>query len=188
MNKWLVLILVMGISACSSKKNAEQDGDYFPVISYLKSQVATVDSTLNAIQKIETLNGISDTVYIKKEAFKSYAKDFLALPDLSLDDLEEQYTETKLFDPELESVVLTYTPKKPTAPIQRQEVMIQPNSETGDKVKTIYIDQLLSNESGNTQKRLTWEVDKQFQVVSIVQKNSAPDSIHILRLSWNPNP
>ncbi len=188
MNKWFIFFLFITFTACGSKKNKAKEDDYFPVVSYLKSQVSSVDSTLNAIQKIETINGISDTVYIKREEFRNHAKEFLALPDLSSEDLEDKYTETELFDPELEAVVLNYTPKKTSAPIQRQAVIIQPNPETGDKVKTIYIDQLLSNSSVTTQKRFTWEVEHYCQAVSIVQKNGAPDSVHILRLTWNPNP
>jgi hypothetical protein len=65
--------------------------------------------------------------------------------------------------------------------------MIKPDNLRGDKVESIFIDQLLEFNDSAVQKRLTWNVDHNFQVVTIVQKGNTPDKIHTLRLVWNEN-
>jgi hypothetical protein len=184
MNKWTGLLLVVLLAACKpNKKENDPAGSFFPVSSFLHSQVSMVDSSLNSILKIETADGVSDSTFIAKEAFRSNAGDFLSLPDLS-GDLKDDYTETELYDQELKRVVLNYTPKEQNAPIRRQEVVIEPNASTGDRVESIYIEHMFSGGDSSVQKRLTWRVDSHFQVVTIVQKKNVPEKIHVLRLVW----
>lgn len=147
-----------------------------------------VDSSLNSIMKITTMGGTSDTTYLRREEFRGYANDFLSLPDLSSADLKSKYTETKLYDQELQRVILNYTPKESDAQIRRQEVIIEANSQAGDRVETIYIDQLVDSADSTIQKRLTWQVDEYFQVVTISQGKESTEKITILRLIWNQNP
>jgi len=185
MIRWLFFLLVV-FASCTSKKNPKKPDDaFFPVASFLKSQVAVVDSSLNGIVKVLTVNGVSDTQFIKPENFRNYAQDFLSLPDLSSDDLSDDYTETKLYDEELKTVVLNYTPKTQNAQIRRQDVLIQPTDD-GDKVLTIYTEQVLQSGDSTVQKRLTWHVDSRFEIVTITQKETGPENVKILRLNWKP--
>lgn len=184
----MMLPLLLILASCAAKKESgDEDKRFFPVSSFLKSQVAMVDTTLNSIMKVVTQNGTSDTSYIQRQEFRSHARDFLALPDLSSSEFEDEYTETELFDQELKSVVLNYTPKEEGNEIQRQEVIIEPNEQTGDKVKTIYVDQVLNEGDSTVQKRLTWGVDHYFQVVTITKKDGSPEQVKIVRLSWRPD-
>ena len=180
----LPLLLVL-ISCTSDNDTKDPNAGFFPVSSFIKSQVAMVDTTLNSIMKVVTQNGISDTSYISRQEFRSHAQDFLNLPDLSSEKLKDEYTETQLFDQELKSIVLNYTPKEEGNEIQRQEVIIVPNEQTGDKVKTIYVDQVLEDKGKTIQKRLTWGVDQYFQVVTITKAANVPEQVKIVRLSWN---
>ena len=182
----MILPLILLLTSCTSNKNADDPATgFFPVTSFLKSQVAMVDTTLNSIMKVLTENGRSDTSYITRQEFRDHAKDFLSLPDLSSAKLRDQFVETQMFDQELKSIVLNYTPKEEGNEIQRQEVIIQPNEQTGDKVKSIYIDRLLEEGGSRIQKRLTWAVDQYFQVVTITKGEDRPEQVKILKLSWN---
>ena len=184
----MIFPLVLFLVSCTSNKDtADPNNSFFPVSSFIKSQVAMVDTTLNSIMKVVTENGVSDTSYITRQEFRSHAADFLSLPDLSTAKLRDQFTETQMFDQELKSIVLNYTPKEKGNEIQRQEVIIEPNEQTGDKVKTIYVDQQLNEKGSTVQKRLTWGVDKYFQVVTITKGDNAPEQVKIVRLSWNEN-
>ncbi len=187
MNKWLIAAAFLFLVSCKSKKEEDANAAFFPVASFIKSQVAQVDTTLNRIMKIITVNGTSDTAHISREEFRKEAKDFLSLPDISSKKLKDDYTETQLYDEDLERVILNYTPKNQDTEIRRQEVMIKPDNLRGDKVESIFIDQLLEFNDSTVQKRLTWNVDHNFQVVTIVQKGNTPDKIHTLRLVWNEN-
>lgn len=184
----MILPLVLVLVSCTSNKDAgDSNNAFFPVASFIKSQVAMVDTTLNSIMKVVTQNGSSDTSYITRQEFRSHAVDFLSLPDLSSKKLRDEFTETQMFDQELKSIVLNYTPKDKGSQIQRQEVIIEPNEQSGDKVKTIYVDQLLEEKGSTVQKRLTWGVDKYFQVVTITKGDNSPEQVKIVRLSWNEN-
>ena len=187
MNKWLIAAAFLYFVSCKSKKEEDANAAFFPVASYIKSQVAQADTTLNRIMKIITVNGTSDTAHISREEFRKEAKDFLSLPDISSNKLKDDYTETQLYDEDLERVILNYTPKNQDTEIRRQEVMIKPDNLRGDKVESIFIDQLLEFNDSAVQKRLSWNVDHNFQVVTIVQKGNTPDKIHTLRLVWNEN-
>ncbi len=187
MNKWLIAASFLYFVSCKSKKEEDANAAFFPVASFIKSQVAQVDTTLNRIMKIITVKGTSDTAYISRAEFRKEAKDFLSLPDISSKKLKDDYTETQLYDEDLERVILNYTPKNQDTEIRRQEVMIKPDNLRGDKVESIFIDQLLEFNDSAVQKRLTWNVDHNFQVVTIVQKGNTPDKIHTLRLVWNEN-
>lgn len=185
MNKWFASAIILILISCKSKKEDDANAAFFPVSSFIKSQVAQVDSSLNRIMKIETANGTSDTVYIPREEFRRQAKDFLNLPDITTTKLKDDYSETQLYDEDLERIILNYTPKDQDAEIRRQEVIIKANEASGDEVKSIFIDQLLDNNDNTIQKRMTWNVDKGFQVVTIVQKKNIADKIHTLKLVWN---
>ena len=161
-----LLIGTLFLISCKNKKNEsteEASGSYFPVLSYIKSQVAHVDSSLYRIIKVVQKDSVArDTIYLKREEFKQAAKDFLSIPDISSGDLKDEYTESKNYDQDLELVALNYMPKEPGQEITRQEVMIKPSNE-GDKVQSIFINRNIDAEDSTVQKILFWEVDKKFK-------------------------
>ena len=79
MKKWTFIpLLALIFTACQSEKTEEgQEKTFFPVLSYLNSQVAHVDTSLYCIVKITTVGDKSDTVYLKREEFRKAAADFL---------------------------------------------------------------------------------------------------------------
>src|SRR5688572_21493519 len=106
------LIGILFLISCKDKKaaaNEEKSTAYFPVLSYIKSQVAHVDTSLYRIIKVVEKDSITrDTIYLKREEFRNAAKDFLSMPDITSEDLKNDYAETEIFDQDLESVVLNY--------------------------------------------------------------------------------
>jgi hypothetical protein len=182
----LFLYILLIVVSCRQKKSpAAENTAFFPVLSFLKSQAAEVDTSVYPLLKIVTIDSTSDSSYIKREEFKHYASDFLSLPDIGSKELKNQYTETKLFDETLGRVVLDYTPKNSEAEIRREEVMIIPDAETGDKVQSVIIDRLVNSNDSTVQKRMFWQVAKRFQIVNIVQKNNQPDKVVTTEIVWN---
>jgi hypothetical protein len=185
---FFLLITLLFLISCKSKKATDTDGistDYFPVLSYIKSQVAHVDTSLYRIIKVVQRDSLTkDTTYLKREEFREAARDFLSIPDISSDDLKDEYTETKIFDPDLERAVLNYMPKEPDKEITRQEVMIKPSPD-GDKVQSIFINRVNSNDDSTVQKILFWEIDSKFKIVTLIQKQNLPERQITEEVIWN---
>jgi len=184
----LVLLASLALFiSCGSSDDKEKKEDFFPVDAFLKSQIAQVDTTLNTIRQFLYIDSSrTDTIYIRRENFRAVAKDFIGLPDISASKYSDRYTETKQFDESINRVLLVYTPVKPEQElIQRQEVLIQPDPAAGDKIKTIIINTSINTKDSAVQKRMLWQVDKSFQVVTIKQLPGQPETTTTTRVVWN---
>jgi hypothetical protein len=186
MNKltlFTVLFFIIVINSCKPKETKKEEG-FFPVLPFIKSQVAHIDTSLYQITKLVGADSTWDTTYIKREEFRSYANDFLSLPDIADKALTGKYEESKFFDATLNRVIITYTPKDKGAEIQREELTIEPDPDNGDKVKNIIIDRLTSSKDSSVTKRMLWTVNESFQVTSIIQKTGHEDSTKTIKINW----
>ncbi|MCW3074306.1 MAG: hypothetical protein JWP69_1375 [Flaviaesturariibacter sp.] len=179
MKWWLCPVLVL-LVCCKGKKKEEEKPGSFPVLSYIKSQVAHVDTSLYSIIKVVTVDSTSDTTYIRREDFRKEARDFLELPDIASGKWKDDYTEEKSYDPLLELAVLVYTAKEADATIEKEQVYIQPGNGEEDKVKTLIIDQV----TGTTRKNLVWNVDSHFQIVTRTSKEDGSEQNVITKVIW----
>jgi hypothetical protein len=182
----VVFLLVL---ACKQRKNAENNQDqkenFFPVLSFIKSQVAHIDTSLYPIKKIIFTDSThSDTVFVPREEFRNLAKDFLEIPDLADKKYKDRYIEEKLFDETLNRVIISYKPQNPEKEeLQKQEVLIAPDP-SGDKVNSIIIDRVISNKDSFLQKSMLWQVNKSFQVTTIAQKSGQPETTTTMKVTW----
>ncbi|HVZ57458.1 MAG TPA: hypothetical protein VG870_12410 [Chitinophagaceae bacterium] len=173
------LLLLASCQSRSEKKEA-----FFPVLSFLKSQVAQVDTSLYQLTLIQSHDSLSDTTYIKREAFRGYARDFLELPDLSQPSYAGKYQETKFFDQTLNRVVITYLPVDKSLPIQREEVNITPGVDGPDQVHTVYIDQVVNAGDSTVSKKMLWQVNQGFQIATTVDRPGKPEQNNTLKINW----
>lgn len=177
--------MLLLFASCKNKAAAEnEEEEFFPALSFIKSQVANVDTSLYSITKIIKKDGVADTTYIKREDFRAEAKDFLTLPDISSDKLKQAYMQSRVYDAVLERVVLNYSPKVKGKEILQQDITIVPDDK-GDVVKTIFINQQINKGDSTIEKKMLWQVDKRFQVVTISQKANGPEQIQTLEVIWN---
>jgi hypothetical protein len=184
---FIALTLFIFGPGCKSKKgDTTKDGGAFPILSYIQSQIAHVDTSLYQIIKLTQRDSINwDTTYIKREEFRGYAKDFLELPDLAQKKYADKFEESKFFDATLNQAVFSYTPKDKNNEIQREEITIEPGTDGKDKVKNIFADRIIVSADSTVSKRLLWVVDEGFQVTTIIQKTGQPESINTLKINWN---
>jgi hypothetical protein len=189
MNKWLTVSLALLFFSCKSGKEKEGgDSEFFPVLSYLKSQVAHVDTSLYRIIKITTVGDRNDTAYIRREDFRKEAADFLSIPDITQKGLKSDYEETEMYDESMGSVILSYLPTEEDAEIRRQEVIIEPNQAEGDQVKSIFIDRVVDEGKTTVRKSLLWQVDQRFRIVTITQNKDGAEKVEKLQVVWNDSP
>ena len=111
--------------------------------------------------------------------------DLNKVEEITLETLPEFSKISNSFDAELQRVILNYTPKERDQEISRQEVIVIPNQQSGDKVETVYTDKVVTDGDSTVQKRLTWQVDKFLQVVTMVRKKNAPETVSVLKVTWN---
>jgi hypothetical protein len=180
-------VLILILFACKQKKTEDKNESFFPVLSFLQSQVADIDTSLYSIMKIVYIDSLhSDTSWVNREEFRGLAKDFLAIPDIASKKYKKLYAEEKLYDESMNRVILSYIPiKSDKAEIQKQEILITPDVAIGDKVSSIIIDLVVSNKDGSLQKKMLWRVDQSFQVTTISQKPGEPEIISTLKVTWN---
>ena len=183
----LLVLLLLHLFSCKQKVTNDKE-IFFPVLSFIQSQVVEIDTSLHSIRKFLTGDNLrADTTYLHREQFKEAAKDFLSIPDISSSKYEDRYTEAKQFDETMNRVILTYTPLKPEKEeIQRQEVLIKPDP-SGDKITNIIINRIVNTKDSSMQKRLFWKVDENFQVVTIKQLNGQPETTSIVKVVWGEN-
>ena len=183
----IITCLLILVVSCKQKQT-EQKEDFFPVLSFLKSQVADIDTSLYSIRKYVIIDSLdTDTIYVPREKFREIATDFLTIPDLSEPKYKDRYQEEKMFDETLNSVLLTYTPLDPDKEqVQRQEVLIKPDP-SGDKITNIIINLSVDTKDSSVHKRMLWKVDQGFQVITTRQLAGQPETITTEKVIWGEN-
>jgi hypothetical protein len=178
------LILLLFVS-CKEKPEVSKN-DFFPALSYIQSQVALVDTSLYTIYRLEQRDSSkTDTIYVRREEFRQLANDFLSLPDITKGKLSKDYKEEEIVDETLNAVILTYLPQQPDkVAIQRQEVVITPNLTGESKVKSIYFDYRVTTRDSSVEKKLLWQNDRYFQVLTLRQKPGQPEESSTLKVVW----
>ena len=121
-----------------------------------------------------------------KEEFASVAKDFLNIPDLSDQKIARRFKEEPpRYDELLNRVIISYTPINPDKEeTKKQEMLVTPNP-SGDKVNNIIVVREISNRDSFLQKKMLWQLDKYFQVITTSQKKGQPEQTTIMKVSWN---
>jgi hypothetical protein len=185
---WLVLLIAFIVLSCKEKKKTDTEkNDFLPVKSFLQSQVKHVDTSMYPIVKAEKMNMDStwDTSYVKREDFRKLADEFLNIPDLTDGSLGKNYKEDKLFDNDLDRVIVSYTPLKDNLELIKEEVVITQGTSGTDQIHSIIIEKIKEEKDSTIHQRLLWQTDEKFQVVTIVEKKGQPVSTKTTEVTWN---
>jgi hypothetical protein len=182
----LLLSIILLTASCKQKKETEVK-NFISVLSLIEKQVTHVDTSLYAITKVVYTDSLhSDTTYIRREDFRSVAKEFLDIPDLSAKKVAKLYKEETRYDELLNRVIITYTPVNAgEVEIKKQELQVTPNIATGDKVNNVLISRVINNRDGYLKKDMLWQMDKSFQIVTTTQQPGQPEIITTTKVTWN---
>lgn len=178
------LVLCFFLWSCKEKK---EDKKFISIVSLIKNQVAHIDTSLYPIMKIDIIDSLhSDTTHIRREDFGMIAKDFLEIPDLSIQKVAQKYKEEPpRYDELINRVIICYTPIEPEKEeIKKQEMLVTPSG-TGDKVNNIIVIREISNRDSFLQKKMLWQLDKYFQIVTTRQLVGQPEKTSIMKVTWN---
>ena len=183
----LTLAIVSG--GCKSKKDEKKN--FVSVVSLIRKQVEHVDTSLYPIIKIEYTDSLRrDTTYIPREKFEEVAKDFLETPDLSDKKIAARFREEPAIHEKMfNRVILTYTPLDPSKEeFKKMELLATPIPGEDAKINNIIIMREITTRDSSLQKKMLWQMDKSFQVVTISQKPGKPEIITTTKVVWNENP
>lgn len=184
-SRLLLLLPVVWIACKQSDPGAEAAGAFFPVRSFLQSQVKHIDTSLYPLRKVVKAGNASDTVFIPREQFRAEAAAFLAAEDLAGKEWKDAYTESRMYDDVLQRAIFSYTPKEADAPILRQDVTIQPGTAGGeDQVKTVFLHRITEAGDSTVQQKMLWEVDRRFQLITTVSRKGQPDRTRTEEVWW----
>jgi hypothetical protein len=180
---YFLLCATLLIISCKGKKD-ELDKQDISVLSIIKGQINHLDTSFYQIKKIETKDGKTDSSFLKREEVRSFAKDFLSLPDITGKNFNEKYTEEKLIDNSQNSLSIISTAKNDELEIRKQIIIVPINELATGKVQSIFFDRYVENKDSSIEQKLFWQVDKFFQIGTIIVKGNQPEKVNFLKVSW----
>lgn len=173
--------------ACGTREKEEKK-NFISILSLIRKQVAHVDTSLYSIMQVVTYDSThSDTTYIPREDFEKAAKDFLDIPDLSDKKVARRYKEEPVrLDEMLNRAIITYLPVDPDKEeIKRQEILATPVAGADARINNIIIIREIANRDSLLQKKMLWQMDKSFQVVTTRQKPGQREQTITTKVTWN---
>ena len=184
------LIVILVFNACKSKEEGPDKG-YISVVALIRDEVANVDSSLFTIVKTVTYDSTrTDTTYIPREDFSKEARDFLEIPDLADKKVAKRYKDiSPIYDQSLGRVIFKYEPIDPEKEeVKSQEFLATPVLGADAKINNVIIVREISNRDSFLQKKLFWQINRSFQIVTTSQKPGKPEITTVTKVTWNEDP
>ena len=173
-----IAITILAIHGCTNdnKRTGPPDdtieikaGSFFPVTSFVKGQIITLDSLPVTPLQITTIKEKKDSAWISKVALKPLFLPFLT-PEINETNLTKYFKETKFKDQTLKAITFTYDPIN-TIPdsitLRHWDVYVDP--EKGNVIKVYIVKEIKENNQIFTQ-QLTWQTDKLAKISIILNK------------------
>lgn len=180
-------LFLLSCMACKQKPQQtltpppETPFTFIPFTDYFEAELKTLDSLSIPTVRIESLNGITDTLPASFAETRTFAAPFLALKPNDKDYLEQSFA-----DQSIASVTLTYRAKNPATLPQRIDVIIEPNPTGEDKIKSVFTDAHTQSGDTSIHTKHYWRSGKNFQQITLKEVGSQTVSTHIRKLEWMP--
>jgi hypothetical protein len=174
------------LAACSDnkeKKFEQEDKTFYPIGSFIRSELNLVDSMPIAVFKYTTKDQKTDTQLLAKPEFRKIAETFL-IPDITIEPLKEKYTETVFMDATINTVTFSYVTDDSSAEIRKIDVFINPET---DKVKNIYVEKMTRTGDSSITQKMIWIAGKHFQVSTLVAYKDKAEETMQEKYSWDMN-
>jgi hypothetical protein len=162
------------------EKTAAEQQDFYPVLSFIRQELALLDSLPVAITRYRVQEGDTDTSILDKTEFRRIAES-VGEPDISRDPLRKGYTETVYMDATINLLTMSYRTKEASATVQKTDVYIDPATE---KVKSIYIEKKLSETNSTVLQKIIWSAGRQLQITSVINVEGQPERVIQERFHW----
>ncbi len=188
---FLIAGLLIILSACHSKntdvpagKNTKEPQTIFPVTDFLKGQLRQIDSMPVTPLKTVTVNGKTDSAWLKRESIRLFAAPFL-IPVIDSLTMAPYFSEKSFLDQTINAVTFSYdaSAKLPDSiKLRHWDVYIDPQTGT---VQRIYLVKESVENSTNTTTQLTWKTGQWCSIRMIMQKTGKDPEIKEERMIWD---
>lgn len=190
----LLIAAAFFVFACGDKKPAEVSAkaaakdtaaapkQFFPVMGFIKGEVAYVDSLPVGIKKYRGDNKKTFS-YIKPEEFHRLAMEFTP-KEMEDSFFLSHYQETSFLDRSTNTGTFLYVSKDPSLSLQRVDV-ITAKGDAYDQVKSIYLQK--NYRSGDTTfiKKLFWRPQKSFQTITETVRGGGQPQTEVINVVWD---
>ena len=163
-------------STQSPGNSSEKPDSFFPVTSFIKGQMHTLDSLPVTPLQLTSIKGRTDSSWISKDKLSEFYSPFLT-PVINQTNLTKYFKESSFNDQTLNAVTFTYDPisKLPDSiSLRHWDVYVHP--ETGNVTKVYIVKQIKMGDQMVTQ-QLTWQSNKMAKISTILNK---PDGSMVL--------
>ncbi len=158
--------------------------DFFPVTYFLKGQLMQMDSLQVTPLQVTTVNGKTDSSWIKIAELKPLLKDFTSF-EIYNTNLLPYFSESKFNDESTEAITFTYSPKAPlpdSITIRHWDLYITPS--TG-KVKRVYVVKQVLEDGKPYIQQLTWQTDKSARITTLQDKPGGSVIVKDTKFVWS---
>ena len=184
---WCLLFTMFGCkdntgSESDSTTNSRDSIQIYPVSSFFKEQIREIDSLQLPTVKYTSAGERRDTTAVTMEEVRMLAQEFI---DADISKLSNQYKESNFADQSIPSITFSYTATNNKLPIQRVDVILDPNPVLYDQIKTVYIEKQQVTNDTLINKKLYWKSDKNFQVITSKRVTGTPESMSQVKVAWD---
>lgn len=196
------LILILTLTHCTSKnkivesqintdtttlENSQTIKGFFPITSFLKGQLITIDSTPVTVMHTITINKKTDTSWLKKQEVRPLLQPFIA-DEITATNMAAFFTETKFKDETINAITYTYNPTitlPDSIALRHWDMYINP--ETGSIQKIYLVKEKIENNKPYTL-QLTWQTNKWAKITTITNnKNGKNEVVKEEKITWSFN-
>ena len=164
---------------------AKDSASFFPVTSFIKGQILTLDSLPVTPLQLTTVKGKTDSIWVQKKDLRELLKPFFT-PVIDEKSLTPYFKESRFTDQTINMVTFTYDPKSAlpdSMAILHWDVYISP--ETGNVTKVYIVKKQAQSNQLFTQ-QLTWQTNKQAKIVTILNKpDGSLELVSEVLLTWD---
>jgi hypothetical protein len=157
--------------------------NYFPVLNFLKGEIAYVDSFPFKLMEYRIRNGKTDSTLINTQTFNDLAKPFLS-DDLDSARFEAKFDESSFLDRSTNLLTFTYSTKDTSYGLRRVDVLAVPDL-GADKVQSIYLESSSGNADSLVLSKMYWKSGRNFSILHIYQPKHGEASSSQVKVVWD---
>lgn len=155
---------------------------FYPLIPYLKGQIAYVDTTPLGIEKVEKLNGQTiDSGYISKAAFKRLVSPW-AQDNPEAPDLKPYYRERSFFDQSIQRLTFSIEDTTQQQRLRQADIHLNPEN---NRVSMVVLRRAWAAGDSTVQQYILWEHNMNCQVSEQIEKVNGLGYSRVTRLVWD---